>query len=211
MPRGLFLSFEGGDGSGKSTQAKLLAQWLQDQGYEVVLTREPGGTELGQEIRQLLLHGGHVAPRAEALLYAADRSQHVETKILPALQRGAVVITDRYLDSSLAYQGVARDLGSEQILALSQWATGGLLPKRTILLDVDAQTAATRLGPDRDRLEAAGTAFHQAVRQEFLALAAAAPERFLVLDAALPKQEIFTAVLSEIKLLLPPAPAKEQP
>ncbi|MDO5025134.1 MAG: dTMP kinase [Trueperella sp.] len=211
METGLFLSFEGGDGSGKSTQAELLAQRLAARGYEVVLTREPGGTELGQEIRQLLLHGGHVAPRAEALLYAADRAQHVATKILPALQRGAVVITDRYLDSSLAYQGAARDLGAEQILELSEWATGGLLPRRTILLDVDAQTAAERVGPDRDRLEAAGASFHEAVRQEFLALAAAAPDRFLVLNAALPKSEIAAAILAAIEPLLPPLPAPDRP
>ena len=131
---GLFISFEGGDGSGKSTQVDLLAKALADAGRDVVVTREPGGTAMGAEIRNLLLHGDDMGPRAEALLYAADRSHHVQSKIRPALERGAVVVTDRFLDSSVAYQGAARELGTEEVRDLSLWAVGGLLPDITFLL-----------------------------------------------------------------------------
>lgn len=187
---GLFISFEGGDGAGKSTQVRALATHIQQQGFEVTTTREPGGTELGTEIRQLLLHGGDVSPRAEALLYAADRAHHVATKIQPALRRGGVVISDRYLDSSIAYQGAARQLPKEQVRALSLWAVEDLLPDLTILLDLPVQQGSARVGATQDRLEAAGTEFHQQVRTEFLRLATENPNRFKVIDGTKPISEI---------------------
>lgn len=183
---GLFISFEGIDGVGKSTQADLLEEFLADQGKTVVRTLEPGGTELGHEIRQLLLHSGHVAPRAEALLYAADRGHHVATKIRPALAEGKVVITDRYLDSSVAYQGAGRVLGADEVRNLSIWATEGLLPALTVLLDLDAETAVARrakTGSAPDRLEREKVEFFEKVRSCYLELAAAEAARFLVIDA----------------------------
>lgn len=182
---GLFITFEGGDGVGKSTQIDRLATLLVAAHLEYVRTREPGGTELGTEIRRLLLDGGHVDPRAEALLYAADRAHHVTTKVRPALEAGSVVISDRYLDSSVAYQGAARDLGPGEVRDLSLWATDGLLPDLTILLDAEpglAERRRTARG-GKDRLEREPGAFHQALREEFLALAALEPERFVVIDA----------------------------
>lgn len=179
---GLFISFEGGDGAGKSTQVNRLVSWLEERGREVVSTREPGGTELGAKIRELLLHGDHVAPRAEALLFAADRAHHVESKIRPALNRGAVVITDRYFDSSVAYQGAARALNAQQVRDLSIWAVEDLLPHVTILLDVPAQRGAARIEGELDRMEQAGAEFHERVRDEFLQLAKQEPQRFVVID-----------------------------
>lgn len=182
---GLFITFEGGDGVGKSTQIDRLATLLVAAHIEYVRTREPGGTELGTEIRRLLLDGGHVDPRAEALLYAADRAHHVTTKVRPALEAGRVVISDRYLDSSVAYQGAARDLGPGEVRDLSLWATDGLLPDLTILLDAEPGLAERRrtVRGEKDRLEREPDAFHQALREEFLALAALEPERFVVIDA----------------------------
>lgn len=194
---GLFISMEGGDGSGKSTQSRALQEWLEGLGYEVVITREPGGTELGQHIRELLLHGDDIAPRAEALLFAADRAHHVATKIRPALARGAVVISDRYLDSSVAYQGASRNLGRDEIRDLSLWAVDGLLPDVTVLVDVPAEVGAERVGKVQDRLESAGLAFHQRVREEFRRLAAAEPQRYVVVDGTAPIAEI-TAQLTAL-------------
>nr|WP_243896211.1 dTMP kinase [Actinomyces bowdenii] len=201
---GLFISFEGGDGVGKTTQIAALAEHLEAQGVEHLVTREPGGTGLGAQIRGLLLDGGHVAPRAEALLYAADRAHHVETLVRPALDRGAVVLTDRYLDSSVAYQGAARSLGVAEVRDLSLWATGGLLPDLTILLDADPLLAARRTsGRGRaDRLEREGEAFRAALREQFLALAAAEPQRFRLIDAARPVPEIAGAVRGAVEPLL---------
>ena len=188
MSRGLWITVEGGDGSGKTTQSELLAQWLASQGRTVVRTREPGGTEVGQLIRNIVLHHpGDIAPRAEALLYAADRAHHVATLVRPALERGDVVLQDRYLDSSVAYQGAGRVLDGTEVRDLSLWATEGALPDLTVLLDIDEATARTRLdAADKpfDRLEAEGDSFHARVREAFLGLAAAEPERFLVVDAA---------------------------
>ncbi|GLI26175.1 hypothetical protein ARHIZOSPH14_04170 [Agromyces rhizosphaerae] len=196
--RGLFVTLEGGDGSGKSTQAELLAEWLRASGREVVRTREPGGTDVGLEIRELVLHHrGDIAPRAEALLYAADRAHHVATLVRPALERGAVVLQDRYLDSSVAYQGAGRVLDADEVRRLSLWATDDLLPDLTILLDLDEAAARARLDGARtryDRLEAEGASFHARVRAAYLELAAAEPERFLVLDATLPVDELATAI-----------------
>jgi dTMP kinase len=203
---GLFVTFEGGDGAGKTTQATLLQEWLSRAGRAVVRTREPGGTEVGVLVRDIVLHHrGEVAPRAEALLYAADRAHHIETVVRPALARGDVVIQDRYLDSSVAYQGAGRVLGSEEVRDLSLWATDGLLPDVTVLLDLDPAAARTRLDADDkpfDRLEAEKSSFHERVRAEFLALAAAEPERFLVLDAARPVEELAAAVRERISSAL---------
>jgi dTMP kinase len=187
MASGLFISLEGIDGVGKSTQSDLLEEFLRAQGCEVVRTLEPGGTELGQEIRHLLLHRkGDVAPRAEALLYAADRAHHVATKIRPALERGEVVLTDRYLDSSVAYQGVGRALRAQDVRDISMFAVEGLLPDLTILLDLEASAAAERrsnTGEAPDRLEQEKIEFFEAVRQAYLDMAAAEPNRWLVIDA----------------------------
>jgi dTMP kinase len=200
--RGLFVSFEGGDGAGKSTQVSRLGEWVRSLGREVVLTREPGGTELGLALRDALLHGDHVDPRAEALLYAADRAHHVASVVRPALERGAVVITDRYLDSSVAYQGGGRDLGADEVEKLSLWATHGLLPRLTVLLDLDPASGRARLTGDPDRLERAGNAFHRRTREAFLTRAAADPVRWLVLDASRGIDELAAAVRARVAPLL---------
>lgn len=203
---GLFITLEGGDGSGKTTQASILRDWLESEGRVVVRTREPGGTEVGVLIRDIVLHHrGEVSPRAEALLYAADRAHHIATVVRPALERGQIVIQDRYLDSSVAYQGAGRVLGRDEIRDLSLWATEGLLPDLTVLLDLDPEAARARLdAADKpfDRLEAERDEFHARVRAEYLALAAAEPERFLVLDASLPAAEIAGAVRARVTALL---------
>jgi dTMP kinase len=202
--RGLFVAFEGGDGAGKSTQARVLGEWLEQRGYAVRHTREPGGTALGREIRELLLHGedGSVSPRAEALLFAADRAHHVATLVRPALERGEVVLTDRYLDSSVAYQGAARDLGHEEIRQLSLWAVDGLVPDLTVLLDVPAGVGRERRGTVHDRLERETDDFHDRVRQGFLDLAARDPARYAVLDATGGVQDLAAAVRSRVAGLL---------
>jgi dTMP kinase len=206
---GLFVTFEGGDGAGKTTQAGLLEAWLRAAGRAVVRTREPGGTEVGVLIRDIVLHHrGDVAPRAEALLYAADRAHHVETVVRPALARGDIVIQDRYLDSSVAYQGAGRVLGRDEVRDLSLWATQGLLPDLTVLLDLDPSAARERRDADDkpfDRLESEQDDFHAKVRAEFLTLADAEPERFLVLDARRPAEELSRAVQARIATLLTPA------
>ncbi|MGC5628240.1 dTMP kinase [Georgenia sp. Z1344] len=201
-PVGLLISLEGGDGAGKSTQQALLLTWLVARGREAVATREPGGTPLGAEIRRLILHGEHVDPRAEALLYAADRAHHVASLVRPALERGAVVVTDRFVDSSVAYQGAARDLGPGEVRDLSAWATGGLTPDLTILLDVDPTVAAARRGGEPDRLERAGDAFHLRVREEFLRIAAAEPDRVVVVDAAGTPDEVHARVRVAVERVL---------
>ena len=202
---GIFITLEGGDGAGKTTQAELLASWFAERGVEVVRTREPGGTTLGVSVRELLLHGGDVSERAEALLYAADRAQHVAEVVRPALGRGAAVIQDRYIDSSLAYQGAGRALPAAEVRELSEWATEGLWPQLTVLLDVDPQLAAKRreaTGAEADRLEREAIEFHTRVREEFLALAAAEPDRFLVLDASLPIDDLHAAILARVSPLV---------
>ena len=203
---GLWITFEGGDGAGKTTQATRLEQWLRDEGRTVVRTREPGGTEVGVLIRDIVLHHrGDVAPRAEALLYAADRAHHVATLVRPALARGEIVIQDRYLDSSVAYQGAGRVLDAAQIRDLSLWATEDALPDLTVLLDLDPASARARLDADDkpfDRLEAEQADFHARVRKAFLERAAAEPERFLVLDATLPADDLAAAVRARVAALL---------
>jgi dTMP kinase len=200
----VFLTLEGGDAAGKTTQAIALEAWITELGHTVVRTREPGGTPLGAEIRALVLHGDHVSPRAEALLYAADRAHHVETVVRPALDRGDVVVQDRYLDSSVAYQGAGRVLDPEQVRGLSTWATEGLLPDLTILLDLDPAVARGRREgrAAEDRLEAEQDDFHARVRAAFLALAAAEPGRFVVVDAGRPADEVTALVLDAVRPLL---------
>ena len=206
MSPGVFITLEGGDGSGKSTQAELLREWLADQGRTVVRTREPGGTEVGIEVREIVLHHrGDIAPRAEALLYAADRAHHVATVVRPALERGDVVIQDRYIDSSVAYQGAGRVLDPESVRGLSEWATEGLRPDLTVLLDLDSETARGRLVEARtryDRLEAEASEFHDRVRSAYLALAEAEPGRFLVVDASRPVEEIASVIRARVAPLL---------
>jgi dTMP kinase len=186
----MFISFEGIDGCGKTTQAGLLAASLRRDGAEVVLTREPGGTALGEEIRGLLLHGGDVAPWAEAALYAASRAQHVDEVIRPALGRGAVVVCDRYVDSSVAYQGIGRGLGLEQVLELNLAAVGGLMPDLTVLLELGVEAADARLGDERDRLEREDDAFRARVADGYRSLAARFPGRYVVVDAGRAVKEL---------------------
>jgi dTMP kinase len=207
---GLFIVFEGGEGAGKSTQVKLLARALRRVGRDVVVTREPGATEVGARIRSLLLDAGHspddsLTPRAEALLYAADRAHHVASVVRPGLARGAVVISDRYVDSSLAYQGAGRTLPVDDVSWLSKWATGGLKPDLTVLLDIDPAVGLARVGRrgSADRLEGESTAFHERVRYAFLDLASADPHRYLVLDGNRSPQFIAAAVAERVGESLP--------
>lgn len=206
MAKGLFLTLEGGDGSGKSTQLSLLVAWLDGLGHSVVTTREPGGTDLGKELREIVLHSrGHITPKSEALIYAADRAHHIATKVRPAIDAGKIVVQDRYVDSSIAYQGVARDLGADQVRDISMWATEGLLPDLTILLDIDERVGRERLDSSRtrfDRLESEEQEFHARVRAAYLAAAKAEPERFLVVDATLPVDELAAAIRSRVSSLL---------
>jgi dTMP kinase len=197
--RGLFVAFEGGDGAGKTTQVRLLAEALRGAGLDVLETRQPGGTDLGVQLRTLVLHGDHVSPRAEALLYATDKAHHVDTVITPALGAGRVVITDRYIDSAIAYQGAGRDLGSQEVAEIQLWAVAGLVPHLTVVLDVPAGTGRSRRGDVHDRLESEGDDFHEAVRAHFRALADAEPERYLVVDATLPPDEIHSRVLARLR------------
>ncbi|MFS2242021.1 MULTISPECIES: dTMP kinase [unclassified Microbacterium] len=203
---GLWITLEGGDGSGKTTQAGLLAQWMQQRGRTVLHTREPGGSEVGTLIRDIVLHHrGDIAPRAEALLYAADRAHHVATVVRPALARGEVVIQDRYLDSSVAYQGAGRVLDATEVRDLSLWAAEGALPDLTVLLDLDPSTARRRLDADDkpfDRLEAEKEDFHARVRSAYLALAADEPQRFLVVDASLDPDDIAALIRARLSVLL---------
>lgn len=210
---GLFITFEGADGVGKTTHLGLLADWLTAKGHEVVVTREPGGTKLGKHLRQLLLHGnsqtgenlGEITPRAEALLYAADRAQHIAELVQPALKRGAIVLQDRYIDSSVAYQGAGRVLDTADIRRISEWATGGLTPHLTLLLDIPRQVAAERMierGGTLDRLEAEGAEFREAVRQQFLTIAEAEPARVRVINAAASVNEVQQHVRDALTPLL---------
>ena len=196
----MFVSFEGLDGSGKSTQAGLLHARLEADGTDVVATREPGGTELGERLRDLVLHGGHVTPWAEALIYAASRAQHVEEVIRPALERGASVICDRYVDSSVAYQGAGRGLGLDRVLELNLDAVGGLLPDRTFLLLLDPADAPARLSGEHDRLEREGDDFRARVDTGYRELAARFPERIVALDGTRPADELAEEVYGALRV-----------
>ncbi|MDO9378140.1 MAG: dTMP kinase [Nocardioidaceae bacterium] len=202
-PRGVFVALEGGEGAGKSTQSRLLEAWLREDGYPVVLTREPGDTAVGATVRGILLDPatGDIAPRTEALLYAADKAEHVATVVRPALDRGAVVVTDRYVDSTLAYQGAGRVLDRDEVEHVARWATGSLRPHLTVLLDVDPTVGLGRFD-DHDRLELEPVEFHGRVRASFLELAAADPDHYLVLDAAEPPDVLAAAIADRVRPLL---------
>ncbi|TCD54528.1 dTMP kinase [Alloscardovia theropitheci] len=201
MAQGLFISFEGVDGVGKSTQVKKLQEYFQSRGRRVITTREPGGTELGVQIRQMLLHGGDVDARAEALLYAADRAHHVATVIQPALDEASVVISDRYIDSSIAYQAGGRELTEDHICMLSQFATRDLWPKRTYILDLSYEQSRLRLTGEPDRLESAGELFFERTRQAFLDIAQADSKRCRVIDASQSIEEVWMQIQSDIEQL----------
>ncbi|CAB4937658.1 MAG: dTMP kinase [Actinobacteria bacterium] len=197
--KGLFIAFEGGEGAGKSTQTQLLTEWLEARGHAVLLTREPGGTPLGKSLREILLDNktGTIAPRAEALLYAADRADHVATVIRPALEKDHVVITDRYIDSSIAYQGAGRVLSPGEVARISRWASESLFPNLTIILDIPAEIGLGRI-KKKDRLESEPLAFHERIRQEFLQLALMDPERYLVVDATQSVEQIHSAITTRV-------------
>jgi dTMP kinase len=198
---GLFIAFEGGDGAGKSTQVRLLADALRARGRTVTVTRQPGGTDLGAAIRDLVLHGSHVSPRAEALLFAADKAHHVDQLVRPSLDAGEVVITDRYTDSSVAYQGAGRDLGAAEVHDLQMWAVDGLLPALTVVVDVTAAEGRRRRGGTHDRLESEADAFHEAIRQHFRSMAAGHPERYLVVDGTEPPERLHALVLDRLEAM----------
>ena len=194
-PRGVFITFEGVDGAGKTTQIRNAREWFEERGFEVVMTCEPGGTPLGAELRRLVQNGpDDIDPRTEALLYAADRAYHVATVVRPALARGAVVLGDRYIDSSLAYQGAARSLGVDEIAAMSAWATEGLIPRTTFLLDLPPEVGAGRRTDAPDRMERESADFHERVRREYLRLADAEPDRIVVIDAVGTREEVFSEI-----------------
>ena len=201
--RGLFVCFEGGEGAGKSTQSRLLRDWLVERGETVLLTFEPGDTPVGKELRRIVLDPatGDLSDRTEALLYAADKAEHVDHVVLPALARGEVVVTDRYVDSTLAYQGAGRTLDVAEVEAVARWATGDLRPHLTVVLDLEPETGLGRFD-ERDRIEGQSLEFHQRVRQGFLDLAAADPDHYVVLDARAPIDEIGAAVRARVEPLL---------
>ncbi len=209
---GLFIAFEGGEGAGKSSQVQRLAEWIRDQRLPLVVTREPGGTPIGQELRKVLLDRGTagLAPRAEALLYAMDRAQHVAEVIAPALSRGTVVITDRYIDSTLAYQGGGRELSQSELVRLSKWATGHLVPDLTIVLDIPPDIGLARITGEPDRIEAEDLAFHGRVREAFTELASRTPHRYLVVDATKPPEAVQEIIRARVARLLP-TPGKSGP
>ena len=198
---GLFIALEGGEGAGKSTQVALLAEALRAQGREVVTTFEPGDSAVGQRLREILLDHdtGQLDARTEALLYAADRAEHVARVVRPAIDRGAVCISDRYIDSSIAYQGAGRSLDPADVQRVSEWATAGLLPDLTVLLDIDPAVGLTRFDTPADRLEAEPLAFHQRVREHFLELSRSAPDRYLVVDASDPAENIAALLLEAVE------------
>jgi dTMP kinase len=200
---GVFVCFEGGEGSGKSTQSGLLRDWLQEQGYAVLLTFEPGDTIVGREVRRIVLspETGQLSDRTESLLYAADKSEHVDTVVRPALDRGDVVITDRYVDSMLAYQGAGRSLVVEEVEHVARWATHDLRPHLTVVLDLDPRHGLSRFA-GRDRIEGESVEFHERVREAFVEMAKADPDHYLVLDARADVEEIATRIQTAVTPLL---------
>jgi dTMP kinase len=200
---GCFVALEGGEGAGKSTQARILRDWLESDGYDVVLTHEPGDTEVGAKLRQIVLDPatGDISHRTEALLYAADKAEHVERVVEPALARGAVVITDRYVDSTLAYQGAGRDLADRDVEQVARWATADLRPHLTVVLDLEPQQGLTRFD-ERDRIEGESAEFHERVRDMFLQLAAASPEHYLVVDGRGKVEEVTAQIQARLRPLL---------
>ena len=203
MTPGRFIAFEGGEGAGKSTQARRLQEWLTADGYDVVLTREPGDTDVGKELRRIVLDPatGNISHRTEALLYAADKSEHVDTVVQPALDRGEVVITDRYVDSMLAYQGAGRALAVDEVEQVARWATHDLRPHLTVVLDLEPEHGLGRF-EERDRIEGESLEFHQRVREGYLRMAKADPDHYLVLDARADVDEISAQVRAAVAPLL---------
>lgn len=197
---GVFLALEGGEGAGKSTQAALLVEWLESRGHHVLLTREPGGTEVGKILRHIVLDNGtgELSPRTEVLLYAADKAEHVDQVVLPALAAGAVVLTDRYVDSLLAYQGAGRHLDSAEIEHVARWATSSLRPHLTIVLDIDPEVGHTRF-EGADRIEAEPLEFHQRVRRHFLDLADADPQHYLLVHGGGTPTEIHETIRAAVE------------
>ncbi|MBX7444224.1 MULTISPECIES: dTMP kinase [unclassified Arthrobacter] len=213
---GVFIAFEGGDGAGKSTQAARLAAALEGRGFNVLRTREPGGTPVGEKLRSLVLdHGnGEIDARTEALIFAASRAAHAAQVIRPALQRGDVVLSDRYIDSSVAYQGAGRNLGKDAVQSLNEWATAGLQPDLTVLLDVDPQLGRRRRTAGEaaeDRLESEADEFHTRIRDAFLELAARRPDSYLVLPARLPVDDLAAQILQRVEALVRPAAGRPLP
>jgi dTMP kinase len=199
MTNGLFITFEGGDGCGKTTQIKLLDEYLRNKGYKTLLTREPGSKGLGVKLREILLnYDGEVSPTCESFLFLADRAQHVDCIIRPALEQGVIVLCDRHTDSTVAYQGYGRGLDLERIYDLNKIATGGLKPNLTIVLDVDVETSQKRVGAEKDRMESAGIEFFQKVRKGFLEIAKQEPERVKVVDSTQTIEEIHKQILELI-------------
>ena len=197
---GVFIALEGGEGAGKSTQAVLLVEWLQARGHHVLLTREPGGTEVGKLLRHIVLDNatGELSPRTEALIYAADTAEHVDQVVLPALAEGAVVLTDRYVDSTLAYQGAGRHLDIAEVEPVARWATSSLRPHRTVVLDIDPAVGHTRF-EGADRIEAEPLEFHQRVRQHFLDLAGADPVHHLVVGGDGTPEQIHATICEAVE------------
>ncbi len=209
---GCFVALEGGEGAGKSTQTSRLRGWLEDAGYDVVLTHEPGDTEVGRLLRSIVLDPatGEISPRTETLLYAADKAEHVDHVVLPALAQGAVVVTDRYVDSTIAYQGGGRDLSPEEVERVARWATHDVRPDLTVLLDLAPGDGLTRF-EGRDRIEAESVEFHDRVRATFLRLAAADPEHYLVVDARLAPDDIEERIRARLRPLLADLPRRDVP
>ena len=205
--QGYFVVFEGGEGAGKSTQMEAFTKWLEARGDEVVATKEPGGTKIGERVRGILLdpEAADMNERAEALLYAADRAQHVAQVIRPSLDQGKIVVSDRFLDSSLAYQGIGRGLGLQQIYDISQWATGGLLPDLVFYMKLDPEVGLERVGEDRDRIEQEEKEFHDRVGAAYMEIAEKYPARFVVLDAGLPAADIHRAIITAFEERVPTA------
>jgi dTMP kinase len=200
---GVFVCFEGGEGAGKSTQSRALVASLEERGFRTLLTFEPGDTPVGKEVRRIVLDPatGELSERTEMLLYAADKAEHVDTVVLPALARGEVVITDRYVDSTLAYQGAGRSIATDEVERVARWATRDLRPHLTVVLDVDPERGFARFAA-RDRIEGESPEFHQRVRAAFVAMAAVDPEHYLVVDAGRPAAEIAEEVLARVEPLL---------
>lgn len=202
-PTGVFVCFEGGEGAGKSTQSRLLREWLEAAGHRVLLTFEPGDTAVGKRVREIVLDPatGDLSDRTEVLLYAADKAEHVDTVVLPALERGEVVITDRYVDSALAYQGAGRALAVSEVELVNRWATRDLRPHLTVVLDLEPEVGLGRFA-ERDRIEGESVEFHQRVRAAFVAMAEADPEHYLVVDARLPVDEIADRIRGRLAPML---------
>ncbi len=203
MKKGLFITFEGTDGCGKSTQLGLAAKYLEEKKIDIIKTRDPGGTALGCKIREILLnYDGNVAPYCELFLYLADRAQHIEEKILPALEDGKYVLCDRYVDSTMAYQGYARGLGAEQILKLNNIVSKSLMPELTFIFDVSTEIAAQRVGDKKDRLESEAEDFHRKVKEGYLELAEKFPQRIVVIDANRSIEEVHKDVARHLETIL---------